>query len=319
MPTISDSTRGEFALIEKIRNLSAPVPEGVLGIGDDCAVLPQKDGLQSLVSCDLLVEGEHFVLDRISPRELGWKSAAVNISDIAAMGGRPRGTFLSLCLPEKFSEADVLEFIEGYNALSSRFSCPLLGGDTTRGKLLCINVTVLGECPAGRAVLRSGARSGDLICVTGPLGDSATGLELILSDRSSDPNYQYLKERHYLPVPRVGEGMAIAKAGAGAMMDISDGVASDLRHILKASAVGAEVDCGAIPMSTQMQKTCASLGLDPVEKALCGGEDYELLFTIGEQELKRLDVEHYVIGRITAGSTLVWKGSDRDYLGFRHF
>ena len=103
------------------------------------------------------------------------------------------------------------------------------------------------------------------------------------------------------------------------MMDISDGVASDLRHILKASSVGAEVDCGAIPMSTQMRQTCASLGLDPVEKALCGGEDYELLFTIGEQELKRLDVEHYVIGRITAGSTLVWKGSDRDYLGFRHF
>ena len=222
-------------------------------------------------------------------------------------------------MPEKFSEADVLEFIEGYNALSSRFSCPLLGGDTTRGKLLCINVTVLGECPAGRSVLRSGAREGDLICVTGCLGDSATGLELILSGRSSAPDYQYLKERHYRPVPRVDEGMAIAKAGASAMMDISDGVASDLRHILKASSVGAEVDCEAIPMSTQMQKTCASLGLDPVEKALCGGEDYELLFTIGEQELKGLEVEHYVIGRITAGNSLVWKGSDRDYLGFRHF
>ena len=319
MSKLKDSTQGEFALIDKIKSLSAAVPEGVVGIGDDCAVLPQKDGIQSLVSCDLLVEGEHFILDRIALRDLGWKSAAVNISDIAAMGGKPTGTFLSLCLPDSLGEDDILEFIEGYNDLSSRFSCPLLGGDTTRGRLLCINVTVLGECPKGGAVLRSGARPGDLICVTGCLGDSATGLELILSGSTSAPHYQYLKARHYLPCPRVQQGMAIAKAGASAMMDISDGVASDLRHILKESSVGAEVDCKAIPMSAQMLQACEAAGLDPLEKALCGGEDYELLFTIGEQELKKLEIEHYVIGRINSSGTLAWKGSDRDYLGFRHF
>ena len=304
-------------MIDRIRQ-GIRLPEGVLGIGDDCAILPQKDGIDTLVSTDMLVEGSHFLLSGISSYDLGWKSAAVNISDLAAMGARPVASFLSLALSPEVDAEWMDEFIRGYRDISDKYSCALLGGDTTASrKLVCINVAVMGEVPSGKAKLRSTACEGDLICVSGFLGDSAAGLRLILE---SEDGPACLLEKHRRPEPRVAEGMELCSdPGVHAMMDISDGVASDLRHILKASSVGAEVDCGAIPMSTQMQKTCASLGLDPVEKALCGGEDYELLFTIGEQELKRLDVEHYVIGRITAGSTLVWKGSDRDYLGFRHF
>jgi thiamine monophosphate kinase len=257
-------------------------PSGVVGIGDDCAVLPQREGVDTLVTTDLLIEGRHFLLSDVSPYELGWKSAAVNISDIAAMGGKPVASFLSIALPKELppvasgrqeglrapatktlrdrshfqsrpeapmsagASGDsvsrwVDRFIAGFRELSSRFGVPLLGGDTSASPSeLFINVTVLGECPHGRAVLRSGAVAGDLICVTGPLGDSAAGLKLILerADSGDTPApSEALIRRHYLPMPRVAEGMALRECpGVHAMMDISDGIASDLRHILKASA-----------------------------------------------------------------------------------
>ena len=215
---------GEFELIGRIAALSHPEP-GILGIGDDCAVLPQREGLDTLVTTDLLIEGRHFLLSDVTPEQLGWKSAAVNISDIAAMGGRPTASFLSIALPkglaERFSpgpdpsesiaargleregpieygrgsEATFSEgyasrenrscwidrFMKGYSELCGKFGVPLLGGDTSASPSeLFINVTVIGECPHGRALVRSSARPGDLICVTGPLGDSAAGLKLIL-------------------------------------------------------------------------------------------------------------------------------------------
>ena len=213
---------------------------GVVGIGDDCAVMPQREGLDTLVTTDLLVEDRHFLLADVSPEQLGWKSAAVNISDIAAMGGRPTAAFLSIALPASVSAEWVDKFIAGFRELSARFGVPLLGGDTSASPdKLFINVTVLGECPHGRALLRSGARPGDLICVTGPLGDSAAGLKLILerhADGEGAPE-DILIRRHYLPMPRVAEGMALRDCpGVHAMMDISDGIASDLRHILEASS-----------------------------------------------------------------------------------
>ena len=159
---------------------------GVVGIGDDCAVMPQREGLDTLVTTDLLVEDRHFLLSDVSPEQLGWKSAAVNISDIAAMGGRPTAAFLSIALPASVSAEWVDKFIAGFRELSARFGVPLLGGDTSASPdKLFINVTVLGECPHGRALLRSGARPGDLICVTGPLGNSAAGLKLILERLSA--------------------------------------------------------------------------------------------------------------------------------------
>lgn len=310
---------GEFGLIEKIRK-DIHIPEGIMGIGDDCAVIPQRSGVETLVSTDMLIEGTHFLIDDISPFRLGWKSAAVNISDIAAMGGRCVGSFLSFALPKRTEAEWLSEFFKGYNALSSIYSCPLLGGDTTSSPdKLCISVTVIGESPYGSSVKRSNAQEGDLICVTGPLGDSACGLKLILEGCDRDEDAEILISKHYQPKPRIGEGMALASAGVHAMMDISDGIGSDLRHILKESGLGAEIDVNAIPISAEMKRKCDEFGWDPLKLAISGGEDYELLFAIGEEEERNLPVEHHVIGRMTAGNDLIWKGSDKNYSGYRHF
>ncbi len=331
---------GEFGLIERIKEAVGGAPEGVLGIGDDCAVLPQEGGMETLVTTDMLVEGSHFLRDDIPARLLGWKSAAVNFSDIAAMGGRPVGSFLSLGLPRGLDTEWMDGFTAGYRECSDYCGAPLLGGDTTTSQAgICINVTVLGECQSGRSRKRSDAVPGDLVCVTGPLGDSGGGLQVILArharpDRASgiagqagndaesgndaDAAAGALVARHYMPVPRVREGMALtATPGVHAMMDISDGIASDLRHILKASGAGAEIRTADIPLSAELRQVCARQGWDALDLALTGGEDYELLFTMAPGT--EPSVPYYVIGRITEGRDLVWVGSDRDYLGFRHF
>lgn len=314
------NTLGEFGLIESISQ-GISVPEGVLGIGDDCAVIPQRTGMETLVSSDMLIEGSHFLMEDVSPYRLGWKSAAVNISDIAAMGGRCTGSFLSFALPKGLQAEWISEFMRGYKEISQLYDCPLLGGDTTSSPdRLCISVTVQGECRRGGSLKRSSACEGDLICVSGPLGDSAAGLQLILQGCKRDSDAEILIERHYMPRPRISEGIRIASVpGAHAMMDISDGIGSDLRHILKASGKGAEISTEDLPLSDELRRKCSELGWDPVKLAISGGEDYELLFTISEEGEKLLDIPHQVIGRITAGGGLVWKGSQDDYLGYRHF
>ena len=310
---------GEFGLIERIKEAVGGAPEGVLGIGDDCAVLPQAGGMETLVTTDMLVEGSHFLRDDIPARLLGWKSAAVNFSDIAAMGGRPIGSFLSLGLPRGLDTDWMDGFTAGYRECSDYCGAPLLGGDTTTSQAgICINVTVLGECASGRSRKRSDAVPGDLVCVTGPLGDSGGGLQVILKGVERDAAAGALVARHYRPVPRVREGMALAATpGVHAMMDISDGIASDLRHILKASGAGAEIRTADIPLSAELRQVCARQGWDELDLALTGGEDYELLFTMAPGT--EPSVPYYVIGRITEGRDLVWVGSDRDFLGFRHF
>ena len=318
---------GEFGLINEISRAFADGigqdedRPGVKGIGDDCAVIPQKDGLVTLVSTDMLVEGNHFLLDDISPYRLGWKSAAVNISDIAAMGGSPTATFLAFAVPDRLDNGWMKEFIRGYRDISLKFGCPLLGGDTTSSPAgLSICVTVLGECRKGAERCRNMALEGDLVCVTGSLGDSAAGLKVILGKKERDSDAEYLIEKHYLPMPRVKEGLGLASVeGVHAMMDISDGIGSDIRHILKASSKGAEIDVTRLPLSEELLRVCNRERWDPVELAACGGEDYELLFTITPEAEAGLDVDHHIIGRITSGDTLRWIGSDRDYLGFRHF
>lgn len=314
---------GEFGLIDRIRKMTSVPDPSWVGIGDDCAVIPlspETGGAPAsdlLVSTDMLVEGTHFLMEDISPRQLGWKSAAVNISDIAAMGGKPIATFLSLALPKTLSGQWMQEFMEGYNAISEKYGAALLGGDTTCSPdRICINVAVLGTCPRGKAKLRSAARPGDLVCVTGTLGDSAAGLRLILGgQKGAAPR---LMDRHYTPTPRVEEGLALScLPGVHAMMDISDGVGSDLRHILDESGVGARIDTGKLPISKELQALCSEKGWDPRELALCGGEDYELLFTMDPQETP--DIPYTVIGEITANPTVTWEGGSRDYMGYKHF
>ena len=334
------SELGEFGLIDRIRQLF-PDPEGVTGIGDDCAILPQRSGQDTLVSTDLLIEGTHFLREDIPPYQLGWKSAAVNLSDIAAMGGQPTATFLSLALPAELSPDWVGEFLRGYGDVSARFGAALLGGDTTLSPdRICINVAVLGQCPSGTARKRSDAQAGDLICVTGTLGDSAAGLKAILAGIGRDADVQALIDRHYLPQPRVAEGLQLAATpGVHAMMDISDGIGSDLAHILENPAAGraaaagqpepqalaAEINLSAIPLSEELQRVCAREGWDAVELAICGGEDYELLFTVDPAAEAHLPVPHTVIGVVSSsadligGSPITWLGTDRPFSGFDHF
>ena len=312
--------QGEFELIESIRSMF-PSPTGVHGIGDDCAVIPQNGEYETLVSTDMLAEGIHFILDEITPYQLGWKSAAVNFSDIAAMGGEPAGSFLAVSLPINLPENWIAGFLKGYKTISDLYGFPLLGGDTTSsssGVNIC--VTVLGRVKKGRSLKRSGAEPGDLICVSGSVGDSAAGLKALLEKMPRSVDVEYLVEKHYLPRPRMKEGTALAASeGVHSMMDVSDGIGSDIRHILKESDAGAIIDVNRLPLSRQLRTFCDSCGLSPYDFALNGGEDYELLFTVSPQSEPALSVPHTVIGEITSEPGLVWEGSDKDYIGFRHF
>lgn len=312
---------GEFDLIELIKQRFT-VPEGVLGIGDDCAVLPQRDGMETLVSTDMLMDGVHFLIDDVDPFSLGWKSAAVNVSDIAGMGGRPTGSFLSFALPKTLSVDFIASFIDGYKALSDRFDCPLLGGDTTSSlDRLCISVTVMGECARGVSRKRADAKPGDLICTTGYIGDSGAGLNVILKGVERGDLENELVRRHYRPVPRVEAGLLLsATPGVHAMMDISDGIGSDLRHILKASGVSARVDVRKLPLSQELLLACERHGWDAYHLALDGGEDYELLFT-ASPDADLSGVPHHVIGEILplSDERIVWDGTDDEFVGFHHF
>ena len=314
------SDLGEFGLIGRIRE-RFPAPEGVTGIGDDCAVIPQRSGRDTLVSTDMLIEGTHFLRRDIPPYRLGWKSAAVNISDIAAMGGQPTATFLSVALPADLETGWMEEFLRGYADISRRFGVALLGGDTTASPdRICLNVAVLGECPSGAARLRSAARDGDLVCVTGSLGDSAGGLKAILEGVERDADVQALIDRHYLPLPRVAEGLRLAATpGVHAMMDISDGIGSDLKQILEASGLGAVIDVPALPLSPALRRVCARLGWDAAALATGGGEDYELLFTCTPEAERSLDVPHTVIGVIRDLPGIEWRGAEGPVAGFDHF
>jgi thiamine-monophosphate kinase len=317
------SSRGEFGLIDFIKTHFS-VPEGVAGIGDDCAVMPSGDG-ELLFTTDLLMEGVHFLRNESSPEDVGWKAAAVNLSDIAAMGGVPVATFLSVALPKDAQGEWAERFISGYAELSRRFDVPLLGGDTTSSlRDIAVNVGVLGRAPSGKSVRRSGALVGHCIYVTGPLGDSAGGLQAILKEVARTCEVEELIRRHKRPVPRVNEGRRLLESGlAGAMMDISDGIASDLRHILKASGVGAVVELDKLPCSPELETVCCEQGWDRFELATSGGEDFELLLTAPEGLENKVDIPLYPIGKIIPGEDIRWTMNNepvsKDFAGYRHF
>ena len=243
---------GEFGLIGLIREKFASVPDsGYEGIGDDCAVMSCGDGTSLVVTTDMLVEEVHFRLRTTDPYRLGRKSLAVNLSDVAAMGAAPAASFLSIALPPDTTVEWVERFLDGYRSLSSEFSVPLLGGDTTAspGKL-AISVTAVGRVHDSEIKRRASARLGDRIFVTGTLGDSAQGLADLREDR---PETEFAAA-HLDPRPHVREGAWLGKQRAvHAMMDLSDGLASDLGHILKASGAGAEISVERIPTRTTVE------------------------------------------------------------------
>ncbi|MBD3224991.1 MAG: thiamine-phosphate kinase [Caldithrix sp.] len=275
---------GEFGLIEKF--IEPPFvhlqQKGQTGIGDDCAILPYDRKHVQLLTTDLLIGGSHFLRHKISPADLGFKSLAVNLSDIAAMGGTPIGSILSIALPGELDVQWIEHFMQGYHQLSDKEGTPLLGGDTTKSENnIVINVAVLGRMDAARVKLRSGAQTGDIICVPDVLGDSAGGLQCLLNDVPRDASTEPLYHQHFRPYPKMAEGQWFAaQRGVHAMLDISDGVSSDLMHILNRSSAAAEVNVDAIPLSEALQENGRRLNWNIMELALAGGEDYSLLITV---------------------------------------
>ncbi|MDT8990854.1 thiamine-phosphate kinase [Curvibacter sp. APW13] len=310
---------GEFELIR--RYFDRPIPprarQGVdLGIGDDCALITPGPGMQLAVSSDMLVSGRHFFAD-VDPRTLGHKALAVNLSDLAACGARPLAFTLALALPEA-QPAWLEGFAQGLFALADAHGCALVGGDTTQGPLnLCI--TVFGEVPQGQALLRSGARVGDDLWVSGSLGDAALGLQALLGRvQLDDTLLQQTRQRLECPTPRVALGTAL-RGMASACADVSDGLLGDLGHILERSGVGARIDLTAAMLSGAVcaQFLRAAGQNDPQALALAqqcvlaGGDDYELVFCAPptrredvQQAAQACGVPVHRIGRIEAEAGL---------------
>ncbi|EPD34333.1 thiamine-monophosphate kinase [Delftia acidovorans CCUG 274B] len=265
---------GEFDLIRRF--FQRPVRRAALGVGDDCALLAPAPGMQLAVSSDMLVEGRHFFAD-VDPRLLGHKSLAVNLSDLAACGARPLAFTLALSLP-RADAAWTEAFAGGLLALADAHGCELVGGDTTQGPLnICI--TVFGEVPPGQALLRSGARAGDDIWVSGSLGDARLALEALLGHTTLPPGtLAAARQRLEAPTPRVALGQAL-RGIASSALDVSDGLLGDLGHILEQSRVGASLDTRLItPLLDAGRHT--PLTIDLLHQCtLSGGDDYELCFT----------------------------------------
>ena len=281
MPPSSGSTvtaLGEFALIERLRRLVPTTGEGVvLGIGDDAAVL--RFGGEALATCDIQVEGVHFTWDLSAPPDVGWRALAVNLSDIAAMAGTPRYALISLALPPATLVATVDGIYTGLAEISSTHGVVIVGGNlsATSGPLV-IDITLLGE--ADRVVGRAGARPGDDVWVTGTVGKAAAGLFVLRHPDLWAPRTQVLAAAYRRPVPRIAAGRALGHAaGVSAMIDTSDGTATDLVHLVEASAVGVRLDLDRLPVPDGLDAVAHAAGRDPAAWALSGGEDYELLFS----------------------------------------
>jgi thiamine-monophosphate kinase len=270
--------------------LAGEAPGVVLGIGDDAAVVEPGAG-QLVLTTDLLVEDVHFERGSISARDLGAKAIAVNVSDLAAMAASPRFALVSLVLTRDVPSSWVIELYGGMRDACAEYGVSLVGGDLSRGSAIAVSVTAIGQAAAGRAVTRSGARPGDVVVVTGSLGAAAGGLALSrlhpskLGSALSEPWARDLLDAFARPVARVGEGQTLAQSGATAMMDLSDGLAKDLGRLCAASGVGARVELEKVPVSRALVDGAETLEVDPLELAISGGEDYELLATIDVTDL----------------------------------
>ena len=318
---------GEFDLIKRYFSRKSLQNEVILSVGDDCAITSISAGYQLAITTDTLVEGTHF-LPSISPAALAYKSVAVNLSDLAAMGATPTWVSLALTLPE-IKEAWLAEFSQSLFAILDRYGVSLIGGDTTKGPL-SITLTAQGFLPENQGLFRHQAKVGDWIFVSGFLGDSAAGLDLLLKNRKiENESDRYLIQRHLRPTPRVELGLALRSFSCCAL-DISDGLLADLGHILERSQVGAEIYLENLPLSHHL---CTQYEQTQAEKfALTGGEDYELCFTVSEEKREEMEqvlrsqgIKVTCIGQIlpaTSGLNLLKNGKKMalpTHIGFDHF
>lgn len=316
---------GEFGLIDRIDALArrSTGSRVALGIGDDAALLRPRANEEVVVTSDAHVENVHFRWREQSARHVGHQALAANLSDLAAMGARPAGFTLSLAAPPDLEVRTVLDVVRGLLSVGARVGCPLVGGNVTRARQTSLHITALGTVRRGRALLRSSARPGDRLFVTGVLG--AAALARRRAARSG-------RLRHRSE-PRIAAGLALARLqSCGACIDVSDGFSADLQHLLTASQAGAEVDFSALPRPRGFEAACRALHVRPERLLLAGGEDYELLFTlrpgapaVGRLEA-RLGAPVTAIGVVTSRSRgVAWKGVPQGTMpsgrgmGWRHF
>ncbi|MGA9994218.1 MAG: thiamine-phosphate kinase [Pyrinomonadaceae bacterium] len=354
--SLAQASRSEFDFIKRIRrralkrqrsskafhsSLITHYSSLRKGIGDDAAIIRQAAGRETVITTDLLVEEIDFLREAMPPNILGQKALAVSLSDIAAMGARPMYALTSIGLPrDVWQSSFVDDFYEGFFALADEFGVTLIGGDVSRTpEHIIVDSIVIGECARGRAILRGGARAGDHIFVTGALGGAAAGLRLMLRGARLGALIENKREarlteklllRHLAPLPRVGWGVALGEERlATAMIDISDGLSSDLKHLCEESEVGALIEAARIPVDSNVSRLCGRRALDPLLLALHGGEDFELLFTVDPHDLARLPsridgVPVTYIGDVTdrPGRVRILEGAhawDLEAGGFEHF
>lgn len=323
MTTVGDI--GEFGLIERVSRALQTSPTVVTGVGDDCAVLRVCERLM-LVSCDLFVENVHFRREYATAEEIGWKAAASCLSDVAAMGGQPMFVLTALACPPETEMNYVQMLYRGISALASRFGTVIVGGDTSMSRdAIVLDLTVIGQAIGNRCLTRKGARPGDVLAVTGPLGLAAAGLHALQHGLDAPT----LRHAHTTPRPRVPEGQWLcSQPFAHAMIDISDGLAQDAQHIADASHIGVNIEPGKLPVAPELRVYCDENSLDPLAFILHGGEDYELAFAMEGEHADKAAVafsnefrtEMHVVGEFTtewSGGRLA--GEPLDIRGYDHF
>ncbi len=327
---------GEFGFIDSIKGQCDISGQMVIkGIGDDCAVLSSTPGRVLLFTADMLVEDIHFMIDKIPFYQLGRKAIAVNLSDIAAMGGRPLVALISLAIPVETGVEAIQELYRGMRDICEHHDLNIVGGDTVASPdKLVINVSVIGDARENEVLYRSGTSPGDTIYLTGNVGDSMAGLKILTNEIAPPEGIGgYFIKAHNEPIPLIETGRIIAASGlASAMIDLSDGLLSDLGHICEESGVGALLFSEKIPLSPELTLLAGGVGFNLLELALSGGEDYQLLFTVpveNDQGIEKLFKEHdltppYPIGEIgkERGMRLVGGDGSVEELrpkGFNHF
>jgi thiamine-monophosphate kinase len=280
---------GEFELLARVRErLPPPGPRVRVGSGDDAAVT--VPGGATATSVDALVEGVHFRRDQATLAQIGRKALGTALSDLAAMGAEPGEAYVAVGIPADLDEDGCLELIDGLAAIAAETGTTLAGGDVTRAPLLTLAVTVVGHAPsAERLVTRAGAEAGHVLVLTGEIGGAAAGLLLLerpeLATAVADRTAERLRQRQLAPAPRLSAGRALAAAGARSMIDLSDGLGGDAAHLAAESGVGIRIDAGSLPLANGLAEVAAAAGRDPLELAVSGGEDYELLASLPRERL----------------------------------
>lgn len=308
---------GEDPFIQMIKEkMSNNLPAGIVGIGDDCAVIPLNNEKALLLSTDSLVEGCHFLKDKISSPDLGYKSVMVNASDIAAMGGKALYILMSIALPQDIEESWLNGYLKGIHEACSELNICLVGGDTTGSKNeIFINITIVGEVDKENIKYRKNAQVGDLICLTSPIGDSLAGFHSLMEGKINT-----LIKKHNRPKAQFKEGIWLGRHPAvHAMMDLSDGLYIDLARMMQASGVGAEVVLEQIPLSKDFLEFCQTHNWKASEQAIVSGEEYCLLFTVNETDFEQLNKDFIsefsyslsVIGTVKTDNKVIYKQNDQ--------